>query len=174
MKKISTLLLLTFVSIVCMAQPKITGHRGCRMDGPFENTIASLKFAQDLGIESVEFDIQLTSDKKILVYHGPLMPDDKSKNIHNMTFDEARAIVLPGGHQMPTLEEWFAQARKTPALKLIMEIKRQENEELDKFITDESMKVVRDCGMTAQVDYTSFGENICDEVLRIDPSAKVL
>ena len=173
MKKVSTLLILAVVSITCMAQPKITGHRGCRFDGPYENTLASLKFAQDVGIESVEFDIQLTSDKKILVYHGPLMPNDKTLNIHNMTFDEARAVVLPGGHRMPTLEEWFAQARKTPDMKLIMEIKRQENADLDKYITAESMKVVRDCGMTAQVDYTSFGENICDEVLRIDPSAKV-
>lgn len=174
MKKITAFLLLTLVSIVCLAQPKITGHRGCRMDGPFENTIASLKFAQDLGIESVEFDIQLTSDKKIMVFHGPSMPGDKSRNIHNMTFDEARAVVLPGGHQMPTLEEWFAQARKTPDLKLIMEIKRQENRDLDMLITAESMKVVQECGMTAQVDYTSFEEPICDEVLRIDPSAKVL
>lgn len=174
MKKTAVFLFLVFAGIVCLAQPKITGHRGCRFDGPYENTLAALKFAQDLGIESVEFDIQLTSDKKILVYHGPLMPDDKTRNIHDMTFDEARAIVLPGGHQMPTLEEWFDQARKTPDMKLIMEIKRQENTDLDKFITDESMKVVRDCGMTAQVDYTSFGENICDEVLRIDPSAKVL
>jgi len=174
MKKICILLVFAAVSVVVLAQPKITGHRGCRFEGPYENTLAALKFAQDLGIESVEFDIQLTSDKKILVYHGPLMPGDKTRSIHNMTFDEARAVVLPGGHRMPTLEEWFDQARKTPDLKLILEIKRQENEELDRYITAESMKVVRECGMTGQVDYTSFGENICDEVLRIDPSAKVL
>ena len=174
MKKYVLSALFIIVCIICSAQPKITGHRGCRFDGPFENTLASLKFAQDLGIESVEFDIQLTADKKILVFHGPLMPDDKTLNIHNMTFDQARAVVLPGGHRMPTLEEWFNQAKQTPDLKLIMEIKRQESKELDSYITAESMKVVREMGMNGQVDYTSFGENICDEVLRIDPKAKVL
>ena len=174
MKKVTVFLVLALVSIVCPAQPKITGHRGCRSEGPFENTLAALGFAQDTGIESVEFDIQLTSDRKILVFHGPAIPGEESRNIHNMTFEEARAVVLPGGHRMPTLEEWFTQARKTPDLKLIMEIKRQENEDLDRYITAESMKIVQECGMGAQVDYTSFGENICDEVLRIDPSAKVL
>ena len=174
MKKIVLFIITLSTALFCFAQPKITGHRGCRFDGPYENTIASLKFAQDTGVESVEFDIQLTSDKKILVYHGPWMPGGKERNIHDMTFEQARAVVLPGGHQMPTLEEWFAQVRKTPALKAVMEIKKQASPELDMYITRESMKAVRDLDMTAQIDYTSFEETICDEVLRIDPSAKVL
>lgn len=174
MKNTATILILFFASLVCQAQPGITGHRGCRFDGPYENTLASLKFAQQTGIGSVEFDIQLTADKKILVYHGPWMPGGKERNIHDMTFDEARAVVLPGGHQMPTLEEWFTQVRKTPALKAVMEIKKQASAELDMYLTQESMKTVQEMGMAGQVDYTSFEETICDEVLRIDPSAKVL
>ncbi len=59
------------------AQPKVVGHRGCRFNTPddpgtllYENTLPALGFAQELGVDAVEFDVQLTSDGKVIVFHG--------------------------------------------------------------------------------------------------------
>ena len=115
------LLLSIAVALTCLsaaAQVRVVGHRGCRFNTPaepetplYENTLAALKFAQGLGIYAAEFDVQLTSDGKPIVFHGPVVPGIK-KDIHEITFEEARAAKLPGGNRMPTLEEYFRQAKK--------------------------------------------------------------
>ncbi|MBQ0081636.1 MAG: glycerophosphodiester phosphodiesterase [Alistipes sp.] len=180
MKKVLTLLLCTLLYVSVTAELRVVGHRGCRFNTPlqpeteyFENTIPALKFAQSLGIYAAEFDIQLTSDEKIIVFHGPKIPGTK-KNIQKITFDEARAIKLPGGSHMPTVEEWFAQAKKHPEMKIICEIKKQSTKERETKAVELFMKAVRENNMEAQTEYTTFSEWMCSEIHRIDPKAKVL
>ena len=51
----------------------IVAHRGfwnCEAAGYMENTIASLKAAQDNGLWGSEFDIHLTSDDVVIVNHN--------------------------------------------------------------------------------------------------------
>ena len=102
------------------AQVRIVGHRGVRhnIDTPdtrnFENTIPALEYCQGLGIYAAEFDIQLTNDERIIVFHGPKLPknslsvpDGAANDVHEMTYSQARKVVLPGGHRIPTLKEWL-------------------------------------------------------------------
>ena len=159
---------------VSAAQPKVVGHRGCRFEGPYENTLASLQFAQKVGVDAVEYDVHLTSDDKVIVFHGPVVPGTDGKDIRKMTMAEARTVFLPGGHKMPTLEEWFKQARKTPSIKIIMELKAQLSKERETLLVEKSMEMVRKAGMEAQVEYTTFSEWMCEEIHRVDPKAKVI
>ncbi len=168
---------------MCMsafAQPKVVGHRGCRFNTPdqpetplYENTIASLDFAQKLGIDAVEFDVQFTSDEKNIVFHGANVPG-LNKSIQKITFKEAREVVLPGGHQMPTLEEWFKKAKECPQVKIILEFKKQGTKERETKMVEDAMKVVRKMNMEEQIEYTTFSEWMCNEIHRIDPKAKVI
>ncbi len=176
MKRITLILsaALLLTGALMNAQPKVVGHRGCRFAGPYENTIASLKVAQEAGVDCVEYDVHLTADDHIVVFHGPKTPGQEGKDIRRMTFKEVRAVVLPGGHQIPTLEEWFAQARKTPGIKMIMEIKTQLTKEKETLLVEKAIATVRREKMENQAEYTSFGKWICEELHRVDPAVKVI
>lgn len=181
MKKIFLIATTVFLlSMPLCGQVKLVGHRGVRHNTPtkpespyYENTIAALKYNQGLGIYGAEFDVQLTADNKIIVFHGPTVPGIE-KSIHNITFDEARAVVLPGGHRMPTLEEYLKQGKKDPGTKLILEIKKQSTPERETMAVEQSMAVVRKMKMEDQIEYTTFSEWAVREIHRIDPKAKVL
>ena len=162
------------------AQIKVVGHRGVRHNTPdapetkyYENTIPALKYNQSLGIYGAEFDIQLTSDEKIIVFHGTNVPGI-DKNIQKITFDEARDVVLPGGSHMPTIEEYLKQGKKHPETKLICEIKKQSTPERETRAVELVMAAVRKMGMESQIEYTTFSDWMVQEIHRIDPKAKVL
>jgi glycerophosphoryl diester phosphodiesterase len=81
------------------------GHRGCRGLMP-ENTIPAFKKALDLGVETLEMDVVITHDKKVILSHEPwfsheiaLKPDggeisldeETSHRIYAMNYDETKA-----------------------------------------------------------------------------------
>jgi glycerophosphoryl diester phosphodiesterase len=78
------------------------GHRGCRGLMP-ENTIPAFIKAIDLGMNTLEMDLVITSDNKVLVSHEPffnheittlpngelvLESNEKELNIYKMTYSE--------------------------------------------------------------------------------------
>ncbi|UII33558.1 glycerophosphodiester phosphodiesterase [Fulvivirga ulvae] len=82
----------------------IQGHRGARGMMP-ENTIPAFKYALDQGVTTLELDVVITKDKKVVVSHEPWMSpeicltpdnaefkDDKKYNIYNMTYEEVKAF----------------------------------------------------------------------------------
>ncbi len=81
------------------------GHRGCRGLMP-ENTIPGFLSALDLGVNTLEMDVVITSDRKVICSHEPwfshtiaLDPDgriiseqdEKNHCIYKMTYAETRA-----------------------------------------------------------------------------------
>lgn len=82
----------------------VQGHRGARGLMP-ENTIPAFLLALDSGVTTIELDLAITKDKKLVVSHEPWMTaaictnpdgnsiDEKSErkfNIYKMTYDEVR------------------------------------------------------------------------------------
>ena len=80
----------------------LQGHRGCRGLMP-ENTIAAMLHSIDLGVTTLEMDVVITKDKKVILSHETFMnpeiatppngqqfssPKDKSYNIYQMTHEE--------------------------------------------------------------------------------------
>ena len=173
-------MLLAVCCLSAAAQIKVVGHRGVRFNTPYdantpyyENTIPALRLNQSLGIYGAEFDIQLTADEKIIVFHGPMVPG-LGKSIHDITFDQARAVVLPGGSHMPTLEEYLLEGRKHPETKLICEIKVQKTPERETKAVEQVLETVRRLNMQEQVEYTTFSDWMVQEFHRIDPKVKVI
>jgi glycerophosphoryl diester phosphodiesterase len=106
MKKL-ILLLLMIKTIVptSFAQIDIQGHRGCRGLMP-ENSIPAFLKAIDLGVNTIELDVVITKDNRVLVSHEPYMSgtictkadgslisenDEKKLNIFQMTYAETQA-----------------------------------------------------------------------------------
>jgi glycerophosphoryl diester phosphodiesterase len=80
------------------------GHRGCRGLMP-ENTIPAMKAALDLAVTTLEMDVVITKDKKVILSHEPFFnheistkPDgsfvneaeELSLNIYKMDYDEVK------------------------------------------------------------------------------------
>lgn len=155
---------------------KILAHRGlCSSGTEFvtdENTLDALKRAQEAGVDGCEFDVHMTADSFLVIRHDAKI--EGTLNCQKSTFDEIRAYRLPFGNQIPTLHEWLEQAKKTPAIKQLLEIKAHPNKEIEKVVVMKCLEEVRAMDMTDQVYFLSFKAETCDEVLRQEPTAKVL
>lgn len=174
LKRYILILVISCATVSLWAQPKVVAHRGCRdIEGQYENTVQSLEYAQKAGVDAVEFDVQFTADEKVIVFHGPKLPG-VDKSIHDMTFKQAREFMLPYGLQMPTLEEYFQQAKKYPGINLILEFKKQSTLERNRKMVSDAMALVKKMEMEKQVEYTTFSETICRMIHEINPDAKVL
>ena len=78
MKKTIAIALLSCAAFLAAAQPKVLSHRGFyTSEGKTvtdENSLESLKRAQENGIWAVEFDVHLASDDSLVILHGPRFP----------------------------------------------------------------------------------------------------
>lgn len=67
------------LSMIFIPQEKntfdIQGHRGCRAEMP-ENTVEGCVHAVELGVTTLELDVVITGDQKVLVSHEPWMSSE--------------------------------------------------------------------------------------------------
>ena|SRR5688572_10750212 len=118
-----------------LAALPVVGHRGNAAHAP-ENTIESFRQAVDIGVDTLEMDVHLTSDGHVVVIHDPTL--DRTTNlsgrVDRMTLAEVRggdaavSFTKDGrswpyrgkGLTIPTLDEVLATF---PAMPLLIEIK---------------------------------------------------
>ncbi len=48
----------------------LIGHRGCKYPGYNQNTIRAFEKVTSEGVPAIEFDVQLSSDKELVVVHN--------------------------------------------------------------------------------------------------------
>lgn len=132
-------------------QIDIQGHRGCRGLLP-ENSLPAFEKAIDLGVHTLELDIVITKDNKVVVSHEPFMnpiiclrPDasvisdsEEKINLYKLTYDEIKAYdcgskihpTYPGQEKIktfkPLLSEVFDLVKaKNSDVKFNIEIKSE-------------------------------------------------
>ena len=180
MKKIILLLSVAFMAFTaCTEQPaakvKILAHRGNASTGSEfttdENTLDALRRAQECNVDGIEFDVHLTADNQLVIRHDNKIADGLS--CQGSTFEEVRAHVLPFGHQIPTLREWLEQAKQTPHIVQLLEIKSHKGDRENELIA-KCLEVIRELDMLDQMYMLSFDPKVVDEVLRQEPNMKVV
>ncbi|GAB2515843.1 glycerophosphodiester phosphodiesterase family protein [Spirosoma aerophilum] len=114
-----------------LAQPKFNreGHRGARGLMP-ENTVAAMKKAMDLGVNTLELDVVISKDKQVVVSHDTYMSSDyalkpdgtpvtaeeqKKINLYQLTYAEIKKFDV-GSKPHPQ----FAQQQKFRAYKPLL------------------------------------------------------
>ena len=150
----------------------IVAHRGfwnCEEAGFAQNSIAALRLAQENGLWGSEFDIQLTSDDQIVVNH-----DDNflGKKIREHTLEQLRSFgTLKNGEQLPTLDEYLMQGKKSRTTILVCELKEQRSEERNALLTSLTMECLKKHGLLSpkRVVFISFSKQICDIIAREYP-----
>ena len=154
---------------------KILAHRGNASTGSEfttdENTLDALCRAQELNFSGVEFDVHLTADNQLVIRHDNKINSELS--CQGSTFEQIRAHVLPFGQQIPTLREWLEQAKQTPNIKQLLELKMHKGERNNELITA-CLEIIRELDMVDQMYMLSFDAAILDEVLRQEPNMKVV
>lgn len=156
--------LLLFV-IVSFAQPKIIAHRGhWDVANGAHNSLSSLYRAHEIGVYGTEFDVWMTDDGVLVVFH-----DDKINGIHisSSNYNDLRDQKISNGETLPTLDDFLTFAKNFPDLKLILEIKFDRSaieyaKELVKAVVDK----VEAHKLSHRTDYIAFSLDVCKELAK--------
>ncbi len=128
------MILLTAILISCTGGQSeydfdLQGHRGARGLLP-ENTIPAFKKAVDLGADTIEMDVVVTGDQRILVSHEPWFhhnisskadgspvteEEEKEFNIYEMTVEETQQFDV-GKRQHPSFPDQTTMEATKPLL----------------------------------------------------------
>lgn len=170
---------LTAISFIATASAQksigIVAHRGywnCEEAGYARNSIAALKCAQEAGFWGSEFDVNMTADGVLLVYHDS---DIDGKRIDSNPYEIFKDKTLENGEKIPTLDDYFEQANKHPETMLVFELKSLKNKELEKRFVDLAIEKVKEHGLDSpdRIMFISFSYYICKKLAKKMPGYTV-
>lgn len=144
---------------------KIVGHRGAT-DLLSENTVASLKEAENIGLDAIELDLRKTSDGKVVSVHDRSLyfTSGINKMVDEVTFAQLKKIGTKSGHPIPTLEEIVDAIEKTP---LIFDIKEPGTAAKIVELMNKPRNRKKNWFVTSRI------HSECRETIRLHPGAKV-
>ncbi len=89
----------------------LVGHRGAMAHAP-ENSIASFRLAEEMGVDEIELDVRLTADGVAIVLHDATLDRTAADNagrglgpVAELTFDQIKNIELDSGRGVLTFDE---------------------------------------------------------------------
>ncbi len=162
----------------CACAPKhevgIVAHRGywnCAEGGMSHNSIASLKAACEHGFWGTEFDVNMTSDGELLVYHDSEIEGKRINFTPKAEFDHVR---LPNGEPVPTLDEYLTVAQNYPKTKLVLELKWHDAA-LEQQAVDAVVASLKAHGLFTpeRVMFISFSLSECNRLAKAAPGFTV-
>lgn len=161
MRKIVFALAALLLSVPVSAQ-KVCAHRGfwqCEEAGYAQNSIASLRLAQEGGFWGSEFDVHLTADSVVVVNHDPSIVGIP---IHTSTYRELLGARLPNGETIPTLNEYLHQGAKSACM-MVLEIKPQDTVEATLTLAAQCVRQLKAHGLLdpQRVMFISFSYDAC-------------
>ena len=169
MKKIvllSAMIAALFLSQSAFAQKQcgIVAHRGfwnCEEAGYAKNSIAALRCAQESGFWGSEFDVNMTSDGVLIVYHDS---DVKGKKIEKHPYSEFADFEIKNGEKIPTIDQYLEQGKKYPETMLVYELKPHSSKEVEDRFIDLSIAKLEEHGLLdpQRVMFISFSIHICE------------
>lgn len=167
MKKILLGAMILLSTLAVDAKPKrqvgIVAHRGywkCESACNAHNSVAALKAAQDLDFWGSEFDVNMTKDNVLMVFHDDGVNGKKFKDYDAAEFAD---IKLPNGESIPTLDEYLTQFEKDKKCRLVFELKWHDTPERQEKAVDLSILKLKEHGLynPKQVIFISFDLREC-------------
>ena len=146
----------------------IIGHRGA----PFikhENTIASFEAALKNNVDGLEFDIQLTQDNKLVVFHDFEISNlkNQTKSISNLLLRDIQNITT--NYAIPTFEE---VVQICPSDKVI-NIEIKSNNLFNRSIVSEMLKILKKYSLYKNIIVSSFNPFVLLELKKQDSKLKI-
>ena len=183
MKRISKIMAIVLAALVLVpaaqAQKKekvgIVAHRGfwnCEEAGYAKNSIAALRCAQEAGCWGSEFDVNMTADGELIVFHDGSV---EGKSIEKNPYSAFTYYRLKNGEPIPTLDQYLVQAKKYPKTVLVFELKPHSTPQVeDKFI-ELSVKKLKEHKLfdPKRVIFISFSFHMCEVIAQKYPQFTV-
>lgn len=172
MKHIITVLFVVWSCISVFAQPKVIAHRGYwDTENSAQNSITALYKAAEIGCYGSEFDVHMTDDGQLVVYH------DNSLNgmlIKGTSYAALRDYQLANGEILPTLEQYLIHAKNCPDIKLILELKtgKPDAKFVQEFVS-KTLELVDKYQLQDRTEYIAFSLDICKEMRKQRPAVDV-
>ncbi len=172
-------LLMTMVLLMVMMMPsaakdradQVIAHRGYwKTEGSAQNSISSLKNSYHIGVYGSEFDVHITRDGEVVVFHDD---DIDGIKIENAQFAELKDKRLKNGEHIPTLKEYLDAAKSLGQMKLILEVKEHILKSDEDRCVDTVLRLVEESGLKDRVEYISFSKHVCDYLVAKAPDSKV-
>lgn len=149
--------------------PQIIAHRGYwNTPGAAQNSIASIKKAQELGVYGAEIDVWITKDGVVVLNHDATIEKD---TVQTSTYKQLKNKRLSNGEKLPTLTACLKQAKKAKDTKLIIEIKDHKSLKQHQAIVKACVDAVKKAGLEDKTEYISFSLEVCKELLQYYPQA---
>lgn len=158
-------------SIYPVKNPEVVAHRGYHPGNVSENSLSSLVEAQKIGVFGSEFDVYVTTDNVVVIYHDATLSN--GLRIDSSSYDDIKNFKLGNGEPLPTFEQHLIQGKKYPDVKLVCEIKPHATVDLSLKCVESCAALVNQYDMADQIVWISFDYNVCKKVAELYPDAKV-
>lgn len=171
---VMTLMLLMGVILPSAAKDRakqVIAHRGYwKTEGSAQNSISSLRNTYNIGVYGSEFDVHITRDGEVVVFHDD---DIDGIKIENANYADIKDKRLKNGESIPTLKEYLEAAKTLGSMKLILEVKEHIRKSDEDRCVDAVLQQVKDAGLESRTEYISFSKHACDYLVAHAPKAKV-
>lgn len=152
----------------------IVAHRGfwnCDESGKAKNSMASITQAQANGFWGSEFDVNITKDGQLIVFHDSKI---EGKLIEQHDFAEFKDYKLKNGESIPTLDSYLEQGKKSKTM-LVFEMKPHSCKEVEDLAVEKSIQMLKEKGLLKKkrVMFISFSMNACKEFAKRLPGFTV-
>ena len=149
----------------------IVAHRGywnCEQAGYAKNSVAALRCAQEAGLWGSEFDVNMTADDVLLVYHDSSID---GKSIEKHPHSEFLNVKLANGEDIPTLDAYLEQGRLYPETMLVCELKGHSTPEVEDRLIKLTLAKLEAYGLLDphRVMFISFSFHICRTLAQMLP-----
>jgi glycerophosphoryl diester phosphodiesterase len=150
---------------------KVIAHRGYWRTPDFpQNSLASLQRALDLEIYGSELDVWITNDGVVVLNHDATI---SGINIENSSYADLKEVRLSNGEPIPTLQACIDRVKTQNKTRLVIEIKSHATTVNENRAVAAVLELVNNNGVTNQVDYISFSQNICKGLIANNPRNRV-
>jgi len=153
----------------------IVAHRGywnCEEGGFARNSVAALRAAQKAGFWGSEFDVNMTADSVLIVFHDSSI---NGKRIERNPFSAFEDYRLENGEPIPLLEQFLAHAQRSDKTKLVFEMKQHSTPAFEDEAVRRSVALLKTYGLLdpERVMFISFSLHACREFARLCPGFTV-
>lgn len=161
------LAMVTLIPAELSAQPfdgtAIVAHRGfwnCDEAGYAKNSLAALRCAQEAGFWGSEFDVNMTSDGVLLVFHDGNV---EGKSIEKHPYEDFKYYRLKNGEPIPTIDQYLEQGKKHPETVLVYELKKHSCKEVEDKFVDITIEKLKEYDLLdpSKVVFISFSYHMC-------------
>lgn len=165
------LILFSLATVKAQNKTEVIAHRGYwQTEGSSQNSLTSFRKAAEVGVYGSEFDVHLTADNVLVVYH-----DNKidGREIQKCNYKDLTKIRLFNGEKLPTLEKYLKKAKKQDNIELIFELKSHESAKRDDEAAKLSVEMVEKMGLADRTTYIAFSKYAAESLRKYAPNAEV-